>query len=145
MKFSMLPQPVGLLKLMLKFYFAQAIFKGENSADVILWNIGLTSSSVRTLVSRFVSNLLWCYKLLNYTLLLQFEWPWCSPKVTGLQEILNFCSHCVVYRGADFPFFPLFLADPFFHCIFLFLNFLSLFVFIFCETAHTHRFSVIFA
>ena len=28
--------------------------------------------------------------------------------------------------------------------IFLFLNFLSLFVFIFCETAHTHRFSVIF-
>ena len=67
-----------------------------------------------------------------------------------------------------FPFFPLFLARsvlcrsvsclPLFPCfvcmlifsifsnfVFIFLNFLSLFVFIFCETARTRRFSVIFA
>ena len=57
-----------------------------------------------------------------------------------------------------FPFFPLFLARSvlrqsvsrfplfsiFSYFIFLFLNFLSLFVFIFCETARTRRFSVIF-
>ena len=49
-------------------------------------------------------------------------------------------------------FFPLFLARSvmlifsiFSYFIFLCLNFLSLFVFIFCETARTHRFSVIFA
>ena len=39
--------------------------------------------------------------------------------------------------------FPLFSIFSYF--IFLFLNFLSLFVFIFCETARTRRFSVIFA
>ena len=45
-----------------------------------------------------------------------------------------------------FPFFfRYFWPDPFSYFIFLFLNFLSLFVFIFCETAHTGRFSVIFA
>ena len=70
---------------------------------------------------------------------------------------------CTVYnnnnnnnRDADFPFFcRYFWPDPkhtcmlifsiFFYFIFLFLNFLSLFVFIFCETARTRRFSVIFA
>ena len=43
MKFSMLPQPVGLLKLTLfvvvvvvVVVFVQVPFKGENSADVIL-------------------------------------------------------------------------------------------------------------
>ena len=35
MKFRILLQPVGLLKPMLNF-FAHVIFKGENSADVIL-------------------------------------------------------------------------------------------------------------
>ena len=51
-----------------------------------------------------------------------------------------------------FPFFLLFLARSimlifsiFSYFIFLFLNFLSLFVLIFCETACTRRFSVIFA
>ena len=39
--------------------------------------------------------------------------------------------------------FPVFSIFSYF--IFLFLNFLSLFVFIFCETARTRRFSVIFA
>ena len=34
-KFRMLPQPVGLLKFMLNL-FLQVVFKGENSADVIL-------------------------------------------------------------------------------------------------------------
>ena len=38
MKLSMLPWPIGLLKLMLIF-FAQVMFKGEKSTDVILWNI----------------------------------------------------------------------------------------------------------
>ena len=36
MKFSVLPQPVGLLKLMLFFFFTQGIPDGENSADAIL-------------------------------------------------------------------------------------------------------------
>ena len=54
-----------------------------------------------------------------------------------------------------FFFFRYFWPDPkntcmlifsiFSYFIFLFLNFLSLFVFIFCETARTRRFSVIFA
>ena len=33
MLFILLPQPVGLLKLMLSFYFAQVVFKGENTVD----------------------------------------------------------------------------------------------------------------
>ena len=44
--------------------FAQMIFKGEDSADVIidviLWNMRLTSSCVRTPVNGFVSNLVLC-------------------------------------------------------------------------------------
>ena len=54
-----------------------------------------------------------------------------------------------------FSYFRYFWPDPnntcmlifsmFSYFIFLFLNFLSLFVFIFCETARTRRFSVIFA
>ena len=40
MKFSMLPQPVGLLKLRLNPFCA--IFKGENFADVVLGNKRLT-------------------------------------------------------------------------------------------------------
>ena len=61
------------------------------------------------------------------------------------------CKHLAydIVRDADFLFFPLFLARSvlsiFSYFIFLFLNFLSLFVFIFCETAGTRRFSVIFA
>ena len=68
----------------------------------------------------------------------------------------------IKHRDADFPLFSVFsvilgpiLSPPirfpfsffsiFSSFIFLFLNFLSLFVFIFCETAHTCRFSVIFA
>ena len=44
-----------------------------------------------------------------------------------------------------FHFFRYFWPSPFSYFIFLFLNFLSLFVFIFCEMARTRRFSVIFA
>ena len=41
MRFSRLPQAVGLLNLMLSL-FVQLLFMGENAADVILWiNIGL--------------------------------------------------------------------------------------------------------
>ena len=36
MKFSMLLQAVDLLKLMLIFVRAEVIFKGDNSADIIL-------------------------------------------------------------------------------------------------------------
>ena len=53
------------------------------------------------------------------------------------------CRFSVIFR-----FFRYFWPDPFSvfsYFIFLFLNFLSLFVFIFCETARTRRFSVIFA
>ena len=67
------------------------------------------------------------------------------------------CRFSVIFRY--FPFVPLFLArsvlrrsvsrmlifSVFSYFIFLFLNFLSLFVFIFCETARTRRFSVSFA
>ena len=44
-----------------------------------------------------------CFRLgikLNTTkvcnILFQFEWPWCSLKVTGLRESKNLCSHFVV-------------------------------------------------
>ena len=58
-------------------------------------------------------------------------------------------------RDANFPLFSVFSViflpeicmltfSIFSYFIFLFLNFLSLFVFIFCETARTRRFSVIF-
>ena len=53
------------------------------------------------------------------------------------------CQFSVIFR-----FFCYFWPDSFSifsYFIFLFLNFLSLFVFIFCETARTRRFSVIFA
>ena len=43
------------------------------------------------------------------------------------------------FSGDSFSVFSIFS-----YFIFLFLNFLSRFVFIFCETAHTRRFSVIF-
>ena len=48
MKVSLLAQPVGLLMYMLTD-FTQVIFKGENCADMILWNIRLMLSCVRTL------------------------------------------------------------------------------------------------
>ena len=41
MNFSMLPQHVGLLKLMLNLFYMKVISKGENSADVILWDTSL--------------------------------------------------------------------------------------------------------
>ena len=74
------------------------------------------------------------------------------------QSVLN--SKIVLYiRDADFLLFsvifgpirsppicfPFSVFSIFSYFIFLFLNFLSLFVFIFCETARTRRFSVIFA
>ena len=51
------------------------------------------------------------------------------------------------FRDADFPLFSGVIFSGCFwpYFIFLFLNFLSLFVFIFCETARTCRFSVVFA
>ena len=61
----------------------------------------------------------------------------------------------IYIRDADFPlfsvifrFFRCFWPDPFSvfsYFIFLCLNFLSLFVFIFCETVRIRRFSVVFA
>ena len=39
MKFSVLPQPVWFVEAHANIYFAQVLFKGENSAEVILWNI----------------------------------------------------------------------------------------------------------
>ena len=36
---QLLPQPGGLLKLMLNLFFAQVILKGENCAGVIWWNM----------------------------------------------------------------------------------------------------------
>ena len=58
-------------------------------------------------------------------------------------SFLQGCWFSVIFR-----FFHYFWPDPFSifsYFICLFLNFLSLFVFIFCETARTRRFSVIFA
>ena len=51
-------------------------------------------------------------------------------------------------RQPGMPIFRYFWPNPFSifsYFVFLFLNFLSLFVFIFCEPARTRRFSVIFA
>ena len=70
-----------------------------------------------------------------------------------------FCSYNFTIRDANFPLFsvifgqicsppirfPFSIFSIFSYFIFLFLKFLSLFVFIFCETARTRRFSVIFA
>ena len=47
MKFSTLPQPVGLLKLMLNL-LCRVIFTGENSADVSLQNVRLTLCCIAT-------------------------------------------------------------------------------------------------
>ena len=69
---------------------------------------------------------------------------------------LSSTVHVTSHTGMPiFRFFRYFWPDPkntcmlifsiFSYFIFLFLNFLSLFVFIFCEVAHTRRFSVIFA
>ena len=95
----------------------------------------------------------------------------CQPEHTQPQGTAVLFSVC---RDAGFPLFSIFsvifglirsppIRFPFFspncsvcrkcmlifsilsYFIFLFLNFLSLFVFIFCETARTCRFSVIFA
>ena len=70
MKFSMLLQPVSLLKHMLNQFcanmfkgehmlnqFCANMFKGESSADVILRNIPLLLFCVGTLEKQFVSNL----------------------------------------------------------------------------------------
>ena len=62
----------------------------------LLWNVCLTSSCVRILVNAFLSNLVWCYTLLNFTVWFQFELPCWSLKVTLLQESWNLCSHSVV-------------------------------------------------
>ena len=56
MEFSELPQPFGLLTLMLIF-LAQLIFKGENSIYVIFKDLSLILACVDTFVQRFVSNL----------------------------------------------------------------------------------------
>ena len=64
--------------------------------------------------------------------------------VAPLEDML----HCLLTssQGCRFSIiFHYFWPDLFSYFIFLFLNFLSLFVFIFCEMARTHRFSVIFA
>ena len=53
-----------------RFIFAQVIFKGETSADVILWNI-----STGTYGNRFGSNSVWCSTLLNPTVWCWYEWP----------------------------------------------------------------------
>ena len=70
----------------------------------------------------------------------------CVHPLHRVCSCLHFFS---VYQGCRFSvifhFFCYFWPDPFSYFIFLFLNFLSLFVFIFCETARTRRFSVIFA
>ena len=52
----------------------------------VQWHPWLTLSCARTLVSQFVSNLVWRWTGLNSTRSFQFEWPWCSLKVTGSQE-----------------------------------------------------------
>ena len=54
MKFSMLPWPVGLLKLMLNLVCTGNIQRRE-----LLWNICLKLPCVRTVVNQIVSNLVW--------------------------------------------------------------------------------------
>ena len=51
MKFSALPQPVGLLKFLLKLFCI--IFKGENSAAMILWTMQLALSCSGKLLNWF--------------------------------------------------------------------------------------------
>ena len=65
---------------------------------------------------------------------------------SNLKFVCLFVQRCRF--SVIFGFFRYFWPDPFSifsYFIFLFLNFQSLFVFIFCETARTGRFSVIFA
>ena len=61
---------------------------------------------------------------------------------------MHTCTHQGCRFSVNFRFFCYFWPDSFSifsYFIFLFLNFLSLFVFIFCKTARTRRFSVILA
>ena len=73
----------------------------------------------------------------------------CVETGTLMRTCLNWMvDWSLPYQGCRFSvIFRYFWPDPFpifSYFIFLFLNFLSLFVFIFCEMARTHRFSVIF-
>ena len=90
---------------------------------------------------------------------------WNGPGTCGGLSVLLLCNHKVqsmmpvsgmpIFHYFPFFFLGYFWPDPkntcmlifsIFSCfIFLFLNFLSLFVFIFCETARAHRFPVNFA
>ena len=57
MKISMSPQPVGLLKLVLNL-FAQILFKGENSADMLFMkyvlNFVMSQDTCELIVSHLV-------------------------------------------------------------------------------------------
>ena len=66
-----------------------------------------------------------------------FCYFWPDPFSADLFPV--FSPNCSVCRKC------MLIFSIFSYFIFLFLNFLSLFVFIFCETARTHRFAVIFA
>ena len=66
-----------------RFYFVHVIFMGDNSADVILetaFNIIPCQDTCEPI----------CFKLgmmldmTESTVWIQFKWPWCSVKVTGL-------------------------------------------------------------
>ena len=121
-------------------------------------------SSVTMLQLGYVAAWL-CSSLTMFQLVSFSQWPcliviviprWLYSSVTIFIMTVQHCTSVPPWLcSTGMPIFRYFWPDPkntcmlifsiFSYFIFLFLNFLSLFVFIFCETARTHSFSVIFA
>ena len=78
MKFSVLPQSIGLLKLFRTLYICIIDIQWkENSANVILWNGPLPRHlSVQH----------------NSTVWFQFEWSWPYPRLEGCRNARNFAA-----------------------------------------------------
>ena len=77
--------PFGFIEAHAKFILHKSYRRERTCSEAILWNLHLTSSFVRTLENWFVSHLVWCLTLLNSSVWVEFTWPWCSLKVTGIQ------------------------------------------------------------
>ena len=94
MKFSLLPQPVGMLKAHAKFILIK-LFKGENSATRFMkhtFSIVMCQNTCEPICFKrdMMQNTTKLYSLI------QFEWLWCILKVTGLQTTENVCTYSVV-------------------------------------------------
>ena len=101
-----------------KFIFAQVIFKGEKSADLILWNICSASSCARTLGKRNMFSIIMCedtweaicfkvgmmlnttkhYSLIPVGMILMF---FQSHRVTGKLELVQWFCRAVARNDSN--------------------------------------------